>query len=42
MNFQPISAYPTTYLINREGKTQNVIIGAISKERLEKLVKEAE
>lgn len=36
-----VSAYPTTYLINREGKTQNVIIGAVSKERLEKLIAEA-
>lgn len=36
-----VSAYPMTYLINREGKTQNVIIGAITKQRLEKLIKEA-
>ncbi len=33
-----VYAYPTTFFIDRNGETQNVIIGAVSKERLEDLI----
>lgn len=33
-----VYAYPTTFFIDRNGETQNVIIGAVSKERLVDLI----